>query len=147
MARIYSPLLHVGSSMWMVGAIDNHTAKPLTREECDAVCERLNVERQPFAPADRMWALDLARRHAKALPESYYVEPFTPHEWVIAAVLEASRADGCASALQQSEHERAGTAQRVQELEAALQTEIDAHLKTRSQLAELQAHRMEADRG
>lgn len=35
-------------------------------------------------------AQDLARRHAKAEPESYYSEPFEPHLWVINAIVEAS---------------------------------------------------------
>lgn len=35
-------------------------------------------------------AQDLARKHAKAEPESYYSEPFEPHLWVINAIVEAS---------------------------------------------------------
>ena len=35
-------------------------------------------------------AQELARKHAKAEPESYYSEPFEPHLWVINAVVEAS---------------------------------------------------------
>lgn len=34
-------------------------------------------------------AVELARKCAKAKPQSYYVEPFEPHEWVIDAILEA----------------------------------------------------------
>jgi hypothetical protein len=34
-------------------------------------------------------AIELARHHAKALPQSYYAEPFMPHEWVIQALLDA----------------------------------------------------------
>lgn len=32
----------------------------------------------------------IARKHAKAEPESYYSEPFEPHLWVINAIIEAS---------------------------------------------------------
>jgi hypothetical protein len=35
-------------------------------------------------------AVELARKHAKANPQSYYAEPFQPHEWVISAILEAA---------------------------------------------------------
>ncbi len=35
-------------------------------------------------------AIEHARKHAKAQPESYYVEPFQPHEWVIGAIMAAS---------------------------------------------------------
>lgn len=35
-------------------------------------------------------AQQMARKHAKAEPESYYSEPFDPHLWVIYAVIEAS---------------------------------------------------------
>jgi hypothetical protein len=34
-------------------------------------------------------ALDIARRAAKARPESYYAEPFQPHDWVLDALVEA----------------------------------------------------------
>lgn len=37
----------------------------------------------------REQAIELARAHAKAQPQSYYSEPFQPHEWVIAAILAA----------------------------------------------------------
>lgn len=39
-------------------------------------------------------AVEIARRHAKAKPHSYYAEPFQPHEWVVDAILEASRRNG-----------------------------------------------------
>lgn len=35
-------------------------------------------------------AIELARKHAKATPPSYYAEPFHPHGWVIRAILEAA---------------------------------------------------------
>ncbi len=35
-------------------------------------------------------AQQIARKHAKAEPESYYSEPFEPHLWVINAIIEAS---------------------------------------------------------
>lgn len=35
-------------------------------------------------------AIELARKHAKLRPESYYSEPFIPHDWVIAAIIEAA---------------------------------------------------------
>lgn len=34
-------------------------------------------------------AIALARKHAKAKPESYYAEPFVPHEWVMDAIRDA----------------------------------------------------------
>jgi hypothetical protein len=39
---------------------------------------------------NREQAIELARKHAKAKPQSYYAEPFQPHEWVVDAILEAS---------------------------------------------------------
>lgn len=39
---------------------------------------------------NREQAIELAREHAKAKPQSYYAEPFQPHEWVIDAILDAS---------------------------------------------------------
>ena len=39
----------------------------------------------------REQAIEIARRCAKAKPQSYYAEPFDPHEWVIDAIMEASR--------------------------------------------------------
>lgn len=38
----------------------------------------------------REQAIDLARIHALAQPESYCVEPFQPHEWVVQAILAAA---------------------------------------------------------
>lgn len=35
-------------------------------------------------------AIEIAARCAAAKPESYYAEPFQPHEWVIDAILEAA---------------------------------------------------------
>lgn len=32
-------------------------------------------------------AIEIARRCAKAKPQSYYAEPFEPHEWVVDAIL------------------------------------------------------------
>jgi hypothetical protein len=37
-------------------------------------------------------AIEIARRCAKAKPQSYYAEPFEPHEWVVDAILEAASA-------------------------------------------------------
>ncbi|AXK39645.1 hypothetical protein [Crenobacter cavernae] len=34
-------------------------------------------------------ALELARKHAALKPQSYYAEPFQPHDWVIDAIAEA----------------------------------------------------------
>lgn len=42
-------------------------------------------ERRDF----RQEAIDIAVAAAKQYPESYYVEPFVPHEWVIQAVMRA----------------------------------------------------------
>lgn len=36
-------------------------------------------------------AIEIARAAAKAKPQSYYAEPFEPHEWVVDAILAASR--------------------------------------------------------
>ena len=35
-------------------------------------------------------AIEIARAAAKAKPQSYYAEPFEPHEWVVDAILAAS---------------------------------------------------------
>jgi hypothetical protein len=35
----------------------------------------------------REQAIEIARKCAKAKPQSYYAEPFQPHEWVIDAIL------------------------------------------------------------
>jgi len=40
---------------------------------------------------DREQAIEIARRCARAKPQSYYAEPFQPHEWVIDAILTAAR--------------------------------------------------------
>lgn len=37
----------------------------------------------------REQAIEIARRFAKAKPQSYYSEPFQPHEWVIDAIVAA----------------------------------------------------------
>lgn len=42
----------------------------------------------------RQQAIELARRFAKAKPQSYYSEPFQPHEWVIDAIV-AAYLKGC----------------------------------------------------
>lgn len=57
--------------------------------------EALNpLERHPVSDGTmgREQAIELARRYAKAYPQSYYSEPFMPHEWVIEAIQAA--ADG-----------------------------------------------------
>jgi hypothetical protein len=38
----------------------------------------------------RVRAVEIARRCAKAKPQSYYAEPFQPHEWVLDAIMEAA---------------------------------------------------------
>ncbi len=38
----------------------------------------------------REQAIEIARRCAKAKPQSYYAEPFQPHEWVIDAIIAAA---------------------------------------------------------
>lgn len=41
-------------------------------------------------------AIEIAKRCAAAKPESYYAEPFQPHEWVIDAIMEVGTArDAC----------------------------------------------------
>jgi hypothetical protein len=42
----------------------------------------------------RQQAIELARRFAKAKPQSYYSEPFQPHEWVVDAIV-AAYLKGC----------------------------------------------------
>ena len=37
----------------------------------------------------RKQAIEIARECAKTKPESYYAEPFQPHEWVIDAIMKA----------------------------------------------------------
>ena len=37
----------------------------------------------------REQAIELARQYAKRYPESYFAEPFQPHEWVIQAIMES----------------------------------------------------------
>jgi hypothetical protein len=39
---------------------------------------------------NREQAIALARECAKARPQSYYAEPFEPHEWVIDAIMRAT---------------------------------------------------------
>lgn len=43
-----------------------------------------------FAGITREQAIEIARRCAKAKPQSYYAEPFDPHEWVLDAILRAT---------------------------------------------------------
>jgi hypothetical protein len=38
----------------------------------------------------RAEAIEIARRCAKTKPQSYYAEPFQPHEWVIDAIIDAA---------------------------------------------------------
>lgn len=40
----------------------------------------------------RSQAIEIARRHAARHPESYYSEPFQPHEWVIHAIMDVAGA-------------------------------------------------------
>ncbi len=39
-----------------------------------------------MTPLSREEAINIARKYAKLKPESYYAEPFQPHEWVIDAI-------------------------------------------------------------
>jgi hypothetical protein len=43
-------------------------------------------------PLSREQAIDIARECAAAKPQSYYADPFEPHEWVIDAIMTAARA-------------------------------------------------------
>jgi hypothetical protein len=47
-----------------------------------------NIPSNQYLTRDQ--AIEIARRCAKAKPQSYYAEPFQPHEWVIDAILQAS---------------------------------------------------------
>jgi hypothetical protein len=38
----------------------------------------------------RQEAIEIARECAKAKPQSYYTEPFQPHEWVVDAIMRAA---------------------------------------------------------
>lgn len=40
----------------------------------------------------REQAIEIARESARARPPSYYSEPFTPHDWVVDAVMRAANA-------------------------------------------------------
>lgn len=55
--------------------------------EAKAASERHTAEHQ--AEIDREYAIALARKHIRLKPQSYYAEPFQPHEWVINAIVEA----------------------------------------------------------
>ena len=45
---MYAPVMHVGTKMWMVGRIENHSVAILSLEEVDDVCEQLNgIVKQP----------------------------------------------------------------------------------------------------
>lgn len=39
---MYDIVLHVPTQMWMIGRIEDHVAKPLSRAELEAVCKILN---------------------------------------------------------------------------------------------------------
>jgi hypothetical protein len=41
-AMIYSPVLNIGTRQWQVGIIEDHTARPLTEDECIVAANRLN---------------------------------------------------------------------------------------------------------
>jgi hypothetical protein len=46
-----SPILHAGSKQWMLGVIDNHTAKPMSLEEIEAhIAEHERLRKIPPAP-------------------------------------------------------------------------------------------------
>lgn len=59
--------------------------------DLDRQSSGISCPEDPRDDAERLedWALAIARRHAKAKPQSYYAEPFQPHEWVIDAIIEA----------------------------------------------------------
>jgi hypothetical protein len=48
---------------------------------------------------NREQAIEIARECAKAKPQSYYAEPFEPHEWVIDAIMRAASAQETPAAL------------------------------------------------
>lgn len=76
--------LHLGCT-----AIDDPMVLPFV-----ALAESINIgcERglSGFNGIPREKAIAIARRAAKAKPQSYYAEPFEPHEWVVDAVMEAA---------------------------------------------------------
>ena len=39
---VYQPVMNVATQMWMLGVIERHTARNLTRDELDEVCAVLN---------------------------------------------------------------------------------------------------------
>jgi hypothetical protein len=56
------------------------------------VCEAVSFARciaEVTKPLTREQAVEFAREAAKAKPQSYYAEPFEPHEWVVDAILAA----------------------------------------------------------
>lgn len=58
----------------------------MTKEQAEAHLRK--VEALPRM--SRNEAREIARRAAKAKPQSYYAEPFEPHEWVIDAIVDAA---------------------------------------------------------
>lgn len=39
---LYKPVIHAGPRTWMLGCVEKHTARPLTADEVEEVCVRLN---------------------------------------------------------------------------------------------------------
>jgi hypothetical protein len=48
--KIYSPVYSSRVGSWFVGAIVDHTARPLTEDEVKETCERLNSDGLPRTP-------------------------------------------------------------------------------------------------
>lgn len=69
---------------------EHHRGK--LQDKCASMLRAWLAERQAMRDGVtddlREIAIDIARRHAKAKPQSYYAEPFHPHEWVIDALME-----------------------------------------------------------
>lgn len=49
-----SPILHPASGQWMLGKIEEHTAKPLSREELDALVSEVAALRAEKARLDHL---------------------------------------------------------------------------------------------
>lgn len=72
---------------------------------------------------NREQAIEIARACAKAKPQSYYAEPFEPHEWVVDAILQAA---GTSEPKHGSPTTEAEGRERVESLLDALIGTIDA---------------------
>lgn len=62
MSTVYSPVLHVGSREWVFGKIEDHVARPLSKEEIEEVITILAV----IAGPSRRTSIELIERERYA---------------------------------------------------------------------------------